>query len=273
MPPLKQSGKPFNGPKRHISFYGENFNNPSENTNFDVLAGDTPPTITGGYAKWQTIDRPLRRGVTVFQGYDPPTMSVAIRFMRFDANGSWLTDTPNGLLIEEGVEILEFMAGWPGREGPPMLVWLSTYDGRGNAIPLIPFNWQPASSPNVPAQLQGTDQPWVITGLEWDQNPLRNHDGYRTKQDATVTVQRFSQTTDTPFDRTQPANRGKSSTFVSRPGADTAITIARTVHSRDASVLAAAIKAFPQNAKLHIRSIYHTRIKHGKKVHIPVSYG
>jgi LysM repeat protein len=38
------------------------------------------PTITGGGAKWNTIDRPRLVGLTVFAGYDPLQMTVPLLF-------------------------------------------------------------------------------------------------------------------------------------------------------------------------------------------------
>jgi hypothetical protein len=47
---------------------------------FHALAGDTPPIITTGYAKFTKIDRPERAGLVSFDGYDPIEMKVPIRF-------------------------------------------------------------------------------------------------------------------------------------------------------------------------------------------------
>src|SRR4051812_47908097 len=41
-----------------------------------VLCGDASPQPTGGYANFDTIDRPQRVGVPVFTGYDPITLEV-----------------------------------------------------------------------------------------------------------------------------------------------------------------------------------------------------
>jgi hypothetical protein len=88
-------------PGQQIVFYGEVFANPSRNKTFAVLAGEGAPTVTGGYPKVQVIDRPQRIGLTVFQGYDPFTIDVPIRF-NLTAGGRLVADrarTP-GIAIE-----------------------------------------------------------------------------------------------------------------------------------------------------------------------------
>lgn len=257
---------PSAGPNRNITFYGQAFSDPSNNLRFDVLAGDMPPRIVGGYGKWQVIDRPLRRGLTVFQGYDPISMEVHVRFIRFDSSGSWLQDNSAGLAIEEDIGRLEWMSGEGWELGPPPLVWLTTFDGSGNTIPLIPFEYQ-TTTPSVPKFFGGGDSDaWVVVGLAWDENPIRNAGAYRIRQDATVTVQFYSSLTSPPT-RGKTA-RPKGKTVVSRAGADTALKIARQQPTTAAPVLAVAIKNAPQNKRLQLRSI-NTPIKHGKKVYIP----
>jgi hypothetical protein len=149
---------------------------------FSVLAGDVPPQITGGYAKLSIVDRPGRVGVTMFEGYDPVTMEVPVRF-----------ETPRGsregLQIEKDIALLERMAGrgdFPGAAvGPPPIIRVSTTDADGNIVPLIPRNyqWSPQNK---------TAPTWRVAGIEWDAEPRRNDAGNRIRQLAVVTLQQHT---------------------------------------------------------------------------------
>lgn len=145
---------------------------------FHVLAGDNPPTITTGYAKIETVDRPQRTGITMFKGYDPIQMNVPIRFDR--ATGR----SPHN--IERDIDLLERMAGRgniPGAAvGPPAIIRVSTTDSSGQLISLIADNyqWSP-QNPSAPL--------WRIANIEWDENALRDRHGNRTRQLATVILQ------------------------------------------------------------------------------------
>lgn len=148
---------------------------------FHVLAGAGAPTVTAGYAKIDVIDRPERTGLTRFVGYDPITMTIPIRFDR--ATGR----EPNE--IERDIDLLERMAGrgnLPGAAvGPPAVIRLSTTNNLGQMVALIPDNYQ-WSTQNPSAPL------WRVTNIEWDEEPLRNQYGNRTRQLATVTVQQHT---------------------------------------------------------------------------------
>jgi hypothetical protein len=48
----------------------------SESVVFHVLAGDTPPSITSGYAKFNQVTRPERASLLAFEGYDAVEMKV-----------------------------------------------------------------------------------------------------------------------------------------------------------------------------------------------------
>lgn len=259
---------PNNSPNKYISFYAEDFFTATDNHSFAVLAGDTPPTIVGGYGKWQTIDRPLRRGLTVFQGYDPMSMQVAVRFIKFNPiDGSWQKDAGVGATIETEIAILEWMGGESITTGPSPLVYLATHNGQGQAVPLIPFEYQP-TLPNQPAAFgYGNAQPWIVTGLEWGE-AIRGEHGYRIRQDATVTVQYYQAPGGTQKTSQQSRSRPKAVTVVSAPGADTCLKIARLQPTRNAPELARTIKNAPQNKDLHLRSVTQV-IKHGKKVVVP----
>jgi hypothetical protein len=234
-----------------------------------VLAGDAPPTVTDGYAQWTPVARPLRIAQMVYTGRNPISMSVSVRFMLFNAHGSWLQDDGTGTLLEEQMVVLEWMAGRVN-SGPSPLVYLSTYDGHGNTTALIPYQYQ-ATTPNVPHAQFGSDpSPWIITALSWDQSQagvVKNANGLRVRQDATVTVTYYSPPAGTNVS-TLP--RPKATTFVSRAGADTAILIARAVASNDPPVLAVSIMNAGQNSALRLRGV-NQRIKHGRRVYVPSS--
>jgi hypothetical protein len=149
---------------------------------FDVLAGDSPPTIVGGYAKLGILGRPERTGITTFDGYDPITMKVPIRFEA--ERGS---DRAEG--IEDDIDLLESMAGrgiLGDGTGPPPIIRLSTTNSSGGVVPLIPRGYQ-WSQENRQGPL------WRIGDLQWDEDPKdgvrRNSNGRRTRQKCDVIVQ------------------------------------------------------------------------------------
>lgn len=59
------------------------------------------PAITGGGAKWNTVDRPLRTGLSVFAGYDPVQLTIPLLFDNFI----------QGDTIEDDVDLLWRMWG------------------------------------------------------------------------------------------------------------------------------------------------------------------
>lgn len=149
-----------------------------------VLAGDTPPVITGGYAKYDMLDRPGRTGLTHFLGYDPITMDVPIRF-------EWRTlspgGEPEGADIEDDIATLERMGGRGvgsvSGVGRPGRVRVTTTDG-GRTVPLIGSSYQPSSqNPNPPT--------WVVSDISWDEAPWRNRAGNRIRQLAVVTLTQY----------------------------------------------------------------------------------
>lgn len=149
-----------------------------------VFAGDGPPVITGGYAKYDVLDRPGRTGLTHFLGYDPITMDIPIRF-------EWTTTNnrgePEGEQIEDDIATLERMGGRGigsmGGVGRPGRVRVKTTDG-AVTVPLIPNNYQPSSqNPNPPV--------WIVSDIAWDENPWRNKAGNRIRQLAVVTLTQY----------------------------------------------------------------------------------
>jgi hypothetical protein len=134
-----------------------------------------PPVITDGYAKFSTVDRPDRKGITKFEGYDPAVMSVPIRFEAFR--------TRDGSL-EADCALLERMAGrgqfGGSAAGPPPIINVSVTNG-ATTVPLIPNQWQ-RSSQNPQGPL------WRVSGLSWGES-VRDRNGVLLRQLATVTLQ------------------------------------------------------------------------------------
>lgn len=152
-----------------------------------VLAGDEPPRPTTGYAKFSTVDRPGRVGVTSFDGYDPFTLDVPIRFEAWTDQGG--PQGNEGRDIEDKIKLLERMAGrgdayGGAATGPPPVIRISATDNAGNVVPLISdlFQWTPESDAPL----------WRVAGIEWDDGALRNPQGRRLRQTATVTLQQHT---------------------------------------------------------------------------------
>lgn len=139
---------------------------------FHVLAGDEPPSITAGYAKFQIVNRPGRTGLVIFDGYDPIGMDVPIRF---EGPG-------RGVQIEDDIALLEWMAGRQAvsAAGEPPVVRVSTTLG-DDVIPLIPLGYQFHGKTGGPL--------WYVAGIAWDAGALRDARGRRIRQTATVHLQ------------------------------------------------------------------------------------
>jgi hypothetical protein len=145
-----------------------------------VAAGDTPPKVTGGYAKYDTVDVWGRIGINRFDGYDPMTLEIPIQFESYADGGTW---------IEGAIQKLERMAGrgdYPGAAfGPPAVIRVSVTDNRGNIVPLIPTNyqWSP-QNPHAPL--------YRISAIAWADGALSDDQGRRIRQQATVTVTQYT---------------------------------------------------------------------------------
>lgn len=144
---------------------------------FSAYAGDQPPRITSGYAKLSILDRPNRMGLVQLDGYDPMEMEVPLRFLA--------DDMTNGTHVERDCTKLEQLAGrgqFHGTaSGPAAIVRVSTTDGNGYVVPLIPSNYQWShQNPSAPI--------WRIASIDWDADPRRDGHGRRVDQQATVTL-------------------------------------------------------------------------------------
>jgi hypothetical protein len=172
-----------------------------ESLGFHVLAGDTPPKITRGYAKFEIKDRPERTGLIAFQGYDPIEMTVPIRFESVSVSDGGTKEARHGgspvekaTSIEEDCALLEQMAGrgqFTGAAvGPPAIITVSTTgNGDSDQNSLIPPAYQVSrQNPSGPR--------WRIADIDWDDSSmLRNRYGNRIRALAVVTLWEHSDLT------------------------------------------------------------------------------
>ena len=164
----------------------------SEAHSFTVLPSENAPTVTGGFAKINIVDRPQDVGLTIVGGYDPIAMDIAVRFDCVTAD--WF-DSIQGSTnqpasdVERDIGILEWMGGRgkqfgvdrvgaPGQGDPPV-VRVYSVDSQGVQRPLIP---------NI-----AQDVPFLVSNIVYDTNPARNARGYRTRQDVTVSLTQLVQ--------------------------------------------------------------------------------
>jgi hypothetical protein len=147
----------------------------------NVHAGDQPPVVRDGYAKYDTVDRPNRIGINRFLGYNPIVVDIPIQFESYSDQV--------GHAIERDIQKLERFAGrgdYPGAaNGPPAVLRITTTDAGGSHVPLFPLPYQ-NSNQNKNAPL------FRISAIAWDQAALRNDLGYRVRQGATVTVTQYT---------------------------------------------------------------------------------
>lgn len=241
-----------------LSFQGIGFSTGATRS-FDVISGQAPPTITGGYAKWTVLSRPLQRGLTFLDGYDPTTMTVSVIFGQWGTQG-WQIGDRAAQKVETDIGSLEWMAGSNFVSGPSPVVYVFSHSSQGGDSDLIP------------PQYRGV--PWIVTGLEWG-TAYRNPSGSRVWQEATVTLQNYLNLGAPPAADTS-ASGGY---FISKPGRDTPLLIAGapSVNSPtvDHSVLAGRICEDAKNnpckatsIRLQRKSVYFA-IRHGVNVFIP----
>ena len=264
---------PLNG-NVYLSFQGVGFSS-GYRRRFDALVGDNPPNITGGYANWTTYKIPLGRALTVFSHYDPTTMVVEVRFGRWDANRGWLTSDGQNKPVhrwdgsgntEDDIASLEWMGGSNFHHGPSPAVYVYSHSAGGGDTGLIPEQYR--------------NMPWIITGLQWNL-AWRNPNGWRTRQDATITLTNYLNLSKPPA----PDTTVRGGYFISKAGRDTALLIASAPTSRsplvDHKILANRIvdPNLGQNnpckgthIRLGRRSIYWP-IPHGTPVWVPQHQG
>lgn len=193
----------------YLSFTGVGFSSGVQRS-FQAVAGQKPPTITGGYAKWTPVERPLSRALTIFAGYDPMEMTVDVIFGNW--TDGWQTDDASGQAVEAAIGQLEWMGGSNFTNGPSPVVYVFCSLPSGGQSDLIPPEYQSTAR---------TQYPWIITGLQWGQ-AWRNENMFRVWQEATITLQNYLNIGAPPKAQTS----AKGGYFISRAGRDRPILIA-----------------------------------------------
>lgn len=189
--PAQIVGRSVAGPAQFITMTGRLGS--TAVAGFTVLCGPNPPTQTDGWAQWTIVGRPRQVGVTINAGYNPIAMDVQLRFEAWTADyNDRIAKRPNraAQVLEDQIHTLIWMTG-RGRLyaqngvvgeaalGDPPIITVYSADTQGHQRPLIPPDFQNMS--------------WVISALSWDQSPIRNVDGYRVRQDVTVSLLQFVQ--------------------------------------------------------------------------------
>lgn len=256
----------------YLTFHGIGFHS-GHVRRFDVMVGDNPPTVTGGYATWNSIKRPLQRAYTQFTGYEPMQLTVDVRFGAWDQRHGWLTDDTDPHTgqtvrnVEKDIATLEWMAGSNFNAGPSPVVYLWSHSSGGGDTNLVPPQY--ATQKGVP---------WVVSGLQWGKS-YRSPNGFRTLQEATITLLNYLNLSKPPA----PDTTIRGGYFVSKPGRDTALLIAAAPSAQspivDHKILAQRILADDQNnpckgssIRLARRSVSWT-IRHGTSVFVPQHQG
>lgn len=224
---------------------------------FTVLAGSGAPTITGGFAKIQNIDRSRRKGYTQSIGFDPITMDVPILF-----DCTVRANAPSGAYapvdLERDIQILEGMAG----RGSLVSADQSIHAAVGDPpVVQIFANTQANQSNLIPKNVQGLE--WLITGISYDSNPLRHRDSNRMSQAATVTLCEYVR----PPIRTRSA----AAPFVIYRSTLTLDTVEKVVHHYTTHRTAKAYRRVLSYSRTHGAKYksYHQKLKAGTAVYVP----
>lgn len=233
-----------------------------------VMCGDDKPKITAGYANWSVVARPLQTGVTTFQGYDPVSMDLSLRFGVWKSAQSLFSKSYPGVapfgtlgvepifhgygwdvsphaadIVESNIQTLEWMAGAHQLAGRPPFVYLNSYDHSGLTSDLIPHGYQSFGADF--GITHPTAWPWVIDGgIKWGTSWSIAHStpaGQRVYQECTLTLRNYMGFSAPPAVQTQ------GSYVKSSVGRDTCLKIASSAATMDHSSLANAIKNDPKN--------------------------
>lgn len=256
-------------PNAFLSFQGKSPSTGNTET-FDVLSGANPPTITGGYAEWSNVTRPLQRALTVPKDFPPVTMTCDVIFGswlgQYGQAQGWQQDDGTGQRIENDISALEWMAGGGGVGGQPSgqapWVFVTSYSNRDTKT----------QSGLIAVRYRGL--PWIVTGLDWGQS-WRNDNAYRVYQEATITLTNFLSLTPAGTPTTQVGG----SWFTSSPGRDSALLIAASpsINSPTVDLQATAREICRSTANnpckgttinLNGRSI-NWKIRHGVQIYVP----
>jgi hypothetical protein len=203
-----------------------------------ALCGEDPPTVIDGYGKWTVIDRPLRQGVTVPQGFNPAKVKISIRMGiwdgRFNFTG-WDQSDDAGVEIESNIDDLHWMAGGNALGGPSPVVYVDTYNADGSG-----------SNDLMPRQYRGAA--WVIDGgIQWGKS-YRNGHAYRTYQEAEFNLLGYNSFGVAPPKHNRQQNGGR---FKTTQAVHTALAIASAPSSNSPAayheILAGRICHDPHN--------------------------
>jgi hypothetical protein len=223
-----------------------------------VQAGDGAPVVTGGYAKFMTVDRPQRTGLNVFSGYDPITITFPIVFEAFLSG--------QGEQIEDDIATLERLAGrgvfkGAGASTPPA-VNVQVTDAGGDTVPLLPKNYQydPDENTNPPD--------WFIAGLDWDDHPIRNDAGNRIRQACTVTLTQRT-VADTGLAATKSRKAAGSRLVHSTDLLNTLHKIAHHWQASDAAIKALNAATKDRALKRALRDMRHYKLPAHTVVRVP----
>lgn len=230
----------------------------------NAICGTEGVTVTGGFAKWQTVGRRQRIGVSVLEGYDPYTITVPLIF---DSLGD-----PKG--VEDEIEVLEWMAGrgrlFRGRPG---------HSGEGET-PLLQI-YAASGSKLVPPECTTKDIRFVVTNIEFNTcgrdwiQPIREPNGIRIRQAVTVTLTQYEsgggRGLDSPANRAQVAGKQKHEyrTFTVGDGVNTFRKIAAKLNTNPNRIGPAAREIADANPKLG--ASVDKRLNRGTRVRYPLS--
>lgn len=224
---------------------------------FTCLAGDGAPTITDGFAQINVVARPRQKAYTQPAGYNPIVMTIPIRFEAAIVPSSPST---NAVAVERDIQILEGMAG----RGKFVSSNQSVHTAEGDP-PIVQVYGVSAKSPSnlIPKNLHGLS--WVISGLEYDQNPVRNHTGNRRRQDVTVTL--------TEWVRPPATTSSTTKTVYSVYRTDVSLnTVAKIVRFHTSARTAAKYRkvvSFSRDHGAKYKS-YNQHLKLGTAVYVPI---
>ena len=236
-----------------------------------VLAGAGAPTITGGWAIINTVNRAQRLSYTIPQGYNPLTMDIPIQFEALIAqpSGQYMV-SPD---VEADIQVLHWMAGrgklyasaaangvGAPATGDPPIVNVASVDGNSRETNLIPID------------AQGVD--WLISNIAYDTSPILSTAGNRIRQMATVSVIQYvgapSTTADSPTTRAKARNSGTAG-YAWRTSTDAQNTIAKLTEKWAGASSTTALQAvLAANPQLKITS-WSKALPRGTRVKVPNS--
>jgi len=120
-----------------------------------VRRGEDPPKITGGGARWETVEHPRRTSMVQWMGNDPYSMDLSIMI------DGWA----DGISVENDVAKINQMFHSPADLAPPRPIVIE------GAVPVKGARW-------------------IIQGIDWGDRTIWQPDqkgkGFRTRQDCVL---------------------------------------------------------------------------------------